>query len=134
MYKINDDLSIHITRGDIAFLNLTATDEDEEPYVFQPGDIVRITVCEKKKCDSVVLQKDFLITSEGETAELFLDEQDTKIGKVISKPIDLWYEVELNPETDPRTIIGYDEEGPKIFRLYPEGGIKTNNEKEGAKK
>lgn len=35
--------------------------------------------------------------------------------------MDYWYEVELNPETEAQTIIGYDEDGPKIFRLYPEG-------------
>lgn len=42
---------------------------------------------------------------------------------MVNKPTDFWYEVELNPDTAPQTIIGYDKEtGAKIFRLYPEGG------------
>lgn len=47
---------------------------------------------------------------------------ETKIGEYISKPKEYWYEIELNPETYPQTIIGYDEDGPKVLILYPEGG------------
>ena len=53
--------------------------------------------------------------------EIYLTEEDTKIGEVISKPKDYWYEVELNPDEEPQTIIGYDEDGAKIFKLFPEG-------------
>lgn len=120
MFQINDDLSIYATRGDIVFFSVTA-DNDGEPYVFQAGDIVRIKVFGKKDAGSVVLQKDFPVTEETETVELFLDENDTKIGEVISKPKDYWYEVELNPFDNPQTIIGYDEDGAKVFKLFPEG-------------
>lgn len=120
MYKINDDLSIYVTRGDIVFLNVTA-DNNGKPYTFQVGDLVRIKVFAKKNCENVVLQKDFPVTAVTQTVEIFLDENDTKIGKVISKPTDYWYEVELNPLDDPQTIIGYDEDGAKIFKLFPEG-------------
>jgi hypothetical protein len=44
-----------------------------------------------------------------------------KIGDVISKHKDYWYEVVLNDDTLPQTIIGYDEDGAKLFRLFPEG-------------
>ena len=47
--------------------------------------------------------------------------EDTKIGQVINKPIDYWYEIELNPEINPQTVIGYDNDGAKIFKLFPEG-------------
>ena len=50
-----------------------------------------------------------------------LTEQDTRIGDVISKPVDYWYEVTLNPYTNPQTFIGYDEDGAKVFKLFPEG-------------
>jgi hypothetical protein len=50
-----------------------------------------------------------------------LSKEDTKIGKKVNKPVDYWYEVELNPDTYPQTIVGYDEDGAKIFKLYPEG-------------
>lgn len=121
MFTINDDLSIYVTRGDVVYIKLTCSDGDGS-YIFQNGDVVRISVCEKKNCENVLMQKDFYVTSETEFVELILDERDTKIGDSISKPTDYWYEVVLNPDTLPRTIIGYDENGAKVFRLYPEHG------------
>ena len=47
---------------------------------------------------------------------------ETKIGSIINYPIDFWYEVELNPETAPQTIIGYEKGNEKLFTLLPEGG------------
>lgn len=120
MFKINADLSIEITRGDAVDFIVTAK-ENEENYVFKIGDVVRFKVFEKKGCDCVVLQKDFGVESDTEEVTIVLDEADTKIGQLINKPKDYWYEVELNPDTLPTTIIGYDEDGAKIFKLYPEG-------------
>ena len=121
MFKINSDKSIFLTRGDIATFNISAKNNDTD-YVFEVGDKVRFKVYEKKDCNCVVLQKDFKVDTEGTTVEIWLDGHETKIGEVISKPKDYWYEVELNPETAPQTIIGFDDiEGAKIFRLFPEG-------------
>jgi hypothetical protein len=80
---------------------------------------------EKKNCDNVVLQKDVLVESEMSTVDVNLERSDTKLGNIIDKPVDYWYEIELNPDTTPQTIIGYDSDGPKIFRLFPEG-VDTN--------
>jgi hypothetical protein len=78
-------------------------------------------VFEKKGCDCVVLQKDFTVEADAEVVELYLTGEDTKFGELIHKPKPYWYEVELNPDTAPQTIVGYDEDGPKEFRLFPEG-------------
>lgn len=121
MFKINEDKSIYITRGDIGTIEVSATTDDGADYTFETGDVVRISVFEKKDCDSVVMQKDVQVTTQGKTVSLSLTMRDTKIGEVINKPKDYWYEIELNPETSPQTIIGYDEDGAKVFRLYPEG-------------
>lgn len=120
MFYVNEDLSIYATRGDVVFFTVTA-DDSGVPYKFQPGDVVRMKVYAKKDAKTVVLQKDFPVTAETEMVEVLLAEEDTKIGDVISKPVDYWYEIELNPFTNPQTIIGYDEDGAKIFRIYPEG-------------
>ena len=120
MFTLNDDLSIYATRGDIVFFSVSA-DNDGVPYVFQPGDVVRIKVYGKKNAENVVLQKDFPVIEETENVAIFLAEEDTKIGGVISKATDYWYEVELNPMINPQTIIGFDEDGAKIFKLFPEG-------------
>lgn len=120
MFVVNDDLSIYVTRGDVVYLKITA-DDNGKPYTFQVGDVVRFKVFAKKNCEDVVLQKDFPVTKNTQGVEIVLDGEDTKIGKVINKPTDYWYEVELNPFDNPITIIGYDEDGTRVFRLYPEG-------------
>lgn len=122
MYLVNDDLSIYVTRGDILCMNVSATQDDSGlPYEFQPGDIVRIKVYGKRDAENVVLQKDFPVVAKTDAVGIMLTEEDTKIGDVISKPTDYWYEIELNPFTNPQTLVGYDEDGAKIFKLFPEG-------------
>jgi hypothetical protein len=122
MYLVNDDMSIYVTRGDILCMNVSATQDDSgEPYEFQPGDIVRFTVYGKKDADTVYLQKDFPVVAKTDSVGILLTEADTKIGEVISKPTDYWYEIVLNPFTNPQTLVGYDEDGAKIFKLFPEG-------------
>jgi hypothetical protein len=120
MYRVNEDNSIYATRGDIVIVSVSA-EKNGVPYTFQAGEVLRIKVYGKKDAESVVLQKDFPVTTAAQTVELFLSEEDTKIGDVISKHKDYWYEVELNPYDNPQTIIGYDEDGPCVFRLFPEG-------------
>ncbi len=120
MFVLNEDLSIYVTRGDMAAFSVEASDGDQA-YTFQPGDVLRFKVFEKKACQNVVLQRDFPVTQAAQTVQIALLGEDTKIGEVISKPVDYWYEVEMNPETAPQTLIGYDENGPKVFRLFPEG-------------
>lgn len=120
MFEVKDDLTIYCTRGDVALLSVTA-DENGVNYIFQPGDVVRMKVFEKKDCQCVVMQKDVIIEETTDKVDILLTGQETRICEVISKPKDFWYEVELNPETNPQTIIGYDEDGPKVFKMFPEG-------------
>lgn len=120
MFVVNEDKSIYVTRGDIAFFSVTAQNNGQ-PYQFQKHDVVRIKVYGKKDAGNVVLQKDFLVSDVSDKVEIFLSKGETKIGDVISKPADYWYEIELNPDTDPQTIVGYDEDGAKVFKLFPEG-------------
>jgi hypothetical protein len=120
MYRVNEDNSIYVTRGDIAFIHVSI-DNDGKPYTFQVGEVLRLKVYGKKNCEDVVLQKDFPVTAITQEMVLYLTESDTKIGDVISKPKDYWYEIELNPYDDPQTVIGYDEDGARVFKLFPEG-------------
>ncbi len=122
MFYISDDLTINITRGDSALLSVSATISDTS-YEFKPDDVIRLKVFARKDCSDVVLQKDITVTEATSVVEIALTSEDTTIGDVISKPTDYWYEVELNPETKPQTIIGYDDNGAKVFKLFPEGGV-----------
>ena len=120
MFIVNNDMSICVTRGDIIALSLSA-DDNGSAYTFNTGDLVRIKVFGKKDCNTVFLKKDFPVTSQTNSVDIFLSGEETKIGSIINKPTEYWYEVELNPDTYPKTILGYDEDGPKIFKLFPEG-------------
>lgn len=124
MFVINEDKSIYVTRGDAVWFGVCATDNiSGEKYTFQPGDIVRMKVTEKKNCENVVILEEFPVTAETDIVEIAIN---TKIGDVISKPTDYWYEVELEDTNGiVQTIIGYDEDGAKIFKLYPEAEGET---------
>lgn len=119
MFKI-ENKQIHLTRGNIASIGISVKNEDNTDYEFKVGDIVRFTVFKKKDCNCVVLTKDVTVNTIGTEVDINLTKEDTKIGEVISKPVEYWYEVELNPDTNPQTIIGYDTDGAKTFTLYPE--------------
>lgn len=116
-----DDMTIHLTRGDGAVIELGVRSMSGDMVSLKTGDVIRFKVTERNNCDRVVLSKDVVVTEDTTFVEIFLDSIDTKFGDIISKPKTYWYEVELNPNTISQTIIGYDINGPKRFILYPEG-------------
>lgn len=125
MFKIdNKTKQISITRGDIALIDFSPLNEDDNEYVFKANDVVRFKVFERKETEKVYLVKDFNATANQTSIEISLTSEDTKIGDLIDKPKKYWYEIELNPDTNPQTLICYDDEGEKLFVLYPEGGDK----------
>lgn len=125
MQRINADNSIYLTRGDSIIFDVKAKvndgDGNERPYTFQPGDTVRFTVYKKKSCSDVEIVKDFVVAYESPVVQIYLSGDETKIGKVINKPTDYWYDVEIVSDGDTQTIIGYTDNGPSLFKLFPEG-------------
>ena len=128
MFKINPDTKqISITRGDTATIKITSTDPDGANYIFKVEDVVRLKVFKRNDCQCVEIQKDVKVEEETMEVNVQLSSEDTTIGELINKPTKYWYEVELNPDTNCQTLIGYDEEGAKEFVLYPEGGSLNDN-------
>ena len=119
MLRIEGD-KIHLTRGDIATIEVKAKNNDETDYTFQKGDVVRINVFKCKDCGCVVLTKDVTVDKEGTSVDIFLNSEETAMEELINKPKKYWYEIILNPDTNEQTIIGYDLDGEKEFWLYPE--------------
>lgn len=119
MFVVHEDMTIYATRGDVVYFPVEKKQGDAK-YLFQPGDIVRIKICEKKNYAKVLLLKDFVVEEESTSVNIFLDRFDTKFGEIINKPVDYWYEIELNPDTFPDTFVGHNEKGAAIFRLFPE--------------
>lgn len=120
MFKIKNK-TIHLTRGDIACIEVKVKSGDDTDYIFKVGDVVRFKVIKKRDCGCVEVQKDVIVDEETTSVSIFLSSEETKIGEMINKPATYWYEIELNPDTKPQTIVGYDEDGEKLFILYPEG-------------
>lgn len=122
MLKVDNEKKIHITRGDTGTLVVGAKNHDGSDYEFQQNDVVRLKVMEKQNVENIVLKKDVNVETPSVTVDIIVTSKDTSIGDFINSPLKYWYEVELNPDTNPITILGYDEDGAKEFILYPEGG------------
>lgn len=119
MFKIENN-KIHITRGDIGTIKITALDEDGTDYIFKKGEVVRLSIVRAKHFEEVVFYKDVVVEEDETAVRLSLTSEDTTIGDLINSPKTYWYEVVLNPDTADQTIVGYDEKGAKEFILYPE--------------
>ena len=120
MFVVNEDKSVYVTRGDYCDIPVPGV-VNGKAYQFQKGDVLRFKATVAKDCNKVVIQREFVVDAAADSFTIHLNDDDTRIGEVISKPTNYWYEVELNPDEDCQTIIGYDDDGPKILRLFPEG-------------
>ncbi len=111
--------TINLTRGDSLNINLSLELVDGTAYEFKQGDKIIFSVYEKNKMsEPAILLKTFIVNQNGENFDLNFTSQETRFGPFINKPIDYWYEIELNDEY---TVVGYDETGAKILKIYPEG-------------
>ena len=131
MIEINGK-NIEIVRGDYLPLTVTTQNADGSDYIFQLEDILRFKVFERKNVDNVFLEKDFKVNEISTEVLIELTADEMKFGELINKPIDYWYEIELNPNTQKtQTIVGYEmQTGPAILTLLPEGGDKNDTSKE----
>ena len=125
MFKIDGD-TIHLTRGDIALIEVKAKNDDKTDYVFKKDDVVRLNVFKSKDYGHIVLTKDVKVEKESTSVDIPLTSKETTIEQLINKPKKYCYEVILNPDTNEQTIIGYDTNGEKEFWLYPEGKESDN--------
>lgn len=127
MLEIIDERNIEITRGNVLALTITADNEGTE-YQFSKDDIICFKIMEAKNVTNVILQKNFKVLNDTTEQDIEISADEMKIGNLSSKPVDYWYEIELNPETPyTRTIIGYSkEEGAALLTILPEGGDKVD--------
>ena len=120
MFKIINKNQILINRGDIGIIDLTIPISKEEDYVFEQGDVITFAVYSTNSYQKdPIIYKEVIVEEDGQTVvTIELDPEDTKIGPVINTPAQYWYEIQLNKE---QTILGFDDKGPKMFILFPEG-------------
>ena len=122
MLKIDvDDRTIHLTRGDRCSFKVYVIDaKTSERYTFPAGCTVSFVVVNKQGyTKGELMRKTINVLEDTQEVEFTLTEEDTKIGKMIDKKQKYWYNVVVN---DDITIIGSDEDGEKLFIIYPEVG------------
>lgn len=112
------DKEIHINRGDRLLIDFSI-ENGKDKYIFKDGDKIKFSIYEKKGMDKPpILQKIFIPVVGSTSVEIDISGEDMKIGEMLNKQVEYWYEIELNND---ETIIGYDDEGAKKLILYPEG-------------
>lgn len=118
MQKI-EGYTMKLNRGDCLRFTLKLKNEDGSFYTFQNTDKIIFSVYNKNKMnEKALLIKEVDAVSGTDSIEINCTSEDTTIGEMMNKPVEYWYEVELNGEY---TVIGYDDDGAKILMLYPEG-------------
>ena len=120
MIKIVDN-DIYCTRGDAGTINIKAANDDGTQYTFTAGTTIRFNVVNAEDTATRIFSKEVTIDEDTQQVEISLTTNDTTIGGYINKKVEYWYEVEINPDNNGYTIIGYDEYGAKKFILVPEG-------------
>ena len=115
MLEIIDDRNIEVTRGNVLALTVMAENEGTE-YQFSKDDIIRFKIMEAKNVNNVILQKDFKVLDNTTEQDIEIAADEMKIGNLSSKPIDYWFEIELNPDmkfmsrSSIKGVINYEEE------------------------
>lgn len=117
MFKI-EDKTIYVTRGDKLIINEADLDIDTTSIIVD--DYVVFRLYNKKKLNELPLLEKKVIVEEDHKFSIELSKDETKIGELLNKPSTYWYEVEVNGEN---TVVGYDQDGAKLFILYPEGDV-----------
>ena len=121
MFKIVGT-NIRINRGSSGSFTFGATTPEGNPYTFSVGDVIRLNVTKAEKENMVVMSVDTEVEEATQEVTISITSNDSKIGTVINKPTEYWYDIELNPDTSAaQMLLGYDDvDGAKIFTVYPE--------------
>lgn len=120
MFKI-ENTTIKINRGDKMSILFSIPLNDNSNYKFSAGDVLSFGVFGKKEMDELpLLYKEFTVLEATEKVAMDFTSDEMHIGELINKPTDYWYEIQLNNE---QTVLGFDDDGAKIIRLYPEGSV-----------
>lgn len=115
MFKIVNK-TFHVSRGDSGTVNLKLKNT-----TFRVEDDVVFRIYEVQGLDEApIIEVHTSVEEESDTANIFLSGEDTNFGDLGNEIVDYWYEIAVNED---RTIIGFDESGAKIFKLYPTGYV-----------
>ena len=72
-----------------------------------------------------MLTKSVNVTEDSNSMLIPIEEKDTKFEEIQNKYQDYWYNIVVDNN---KTLLGSDEQGEKIFRIYPEPKEGETNE------
>lgn len=110
-------------RGDKGVIKLKAS--ATSTGTFKKDDVIKFSIVTKDNYDDVIFQKEFTVQEDCTEFFLIFTNEEMRIGDIISKKVEYYYEIELNNDT---TLIGSYKDGHKKFVLYPEAGDKKEVE------
>lgn len=117
MIKIEGTM-IKCFRGDKGHIVIRKKDKKGNIEPFEKGDKVTFSVKNNFGEENPILRKIIDVEEEKDCVTIDLSSSDTLIGDLISDYVDYEYDIAIN---DDNTILGHDESGAKIFRLFPSG-------------
>ena len=121
MIKLNGT-TILATRGDVGSILIKL----KEGQTFKTGQTVSLIVVKKYGyTEQPVLAKSVTVAEETNNVLIPIEEQDTRFEEIQNKYQDYWYNIVVD---DNKTLLGSDEQGEKIFRIFPEPKEEETNE------
>lgn len=121
MLQIINENEIHINRGDSGVIDFIIPLEGCKRYMFNVGDVISFGVYKKNGFNECpLIYKKIKVEHATDIISIELTKEDTTIGDLVNRVVDYWYEIQYNGD---ETVLGYDDEGAKLFVLYPEGKI-----------
>lgn len=120
MFDIDYNKNISVTWGDVGTIVLKARGEGK----FPAGAVLRLTIHGRYKPFDVEVAKDITIEEETQVVQINLDVEDTSFCPREGVEQEFSYDITLNPDTAPQTLVGYElKNGPKNFVILPKGGV-----------
>ncbi len=88
-------------------------------YDFKKYDVISFAIYSARKLNEkpIVFEK-FTIDKDCDSYTIEIDFETMKIGNMLNRKKDYWYEISLNDE---KTLVGFTDETPAYFTLLPEG-------------
>lgn len=118
-----DGTTIKVFRGDSGHFDISKTDSDGNIEQFKQGDKVILSVKENFGENNVLLRKTITVKNDCDKVEFpITSEESISLSSLISEPIEYEYDIKVEG-TEHSTIIGHDDSGAKIFKVYPTGSV-----------
>ena len=129
MLRVDNNLGISMSLMETAQLKVSAKKQDGSAFKFAAGDVVRLKIFPGQRHRRIIF--DTKVESECESVIISISDLGMRISELELtgnsparsweeyKPIELLYDITLNPYTDHIKLVGYDVTGPKMFRVFP---------------